>query len=180
MALAQRRAEGQPLLGEPVHVGAEQAMGRAARLLGLVHRRIGLLHQRIDIGGIVGIDADAHAGGHRHLPGCRSAAATASASVILEATSEARAGIAVRQHDDELVAAQAPQHVGRLDLRAQPLGKLDQQFVAGRMSERVVDVLEMVEVEKCQRDVAAGRTVLDGRGDQLRNCARFGRPVSMS
>jgi hypothetical protein len=66
--LAERRAENESLLGKPVHVGAEEAMGGAACLLGLVHRRIGLLHQRIDIGGVVGIDADAHAGGNRHLP----------------------------------------------------------------------------------------------------------------
>ena len=52
--LAERRAEDEPLLGEPVHVGAEEAVGGAARLLGLVHRRIGLLYQRIDIGGLSG------------------------------------------------------------------------------------------------------------------------------
>ena len=66
---AQRRAVLQPLLGEPVHVGAEEAERGAAGLLGLVHRRIGLLDQRIDVGGVVRIQADADAGGHRHLLG---------------------------------------------------------------------------------------------------------------
>jgi hypothetical protein len=51
---AQRRAVLQPLLGEPVHVGAEEAEGGTAGLLGLVHRRIGLLDQRIDVGRLSG------------------------------------------------------------------------------------------------------------------------------
>ncbi len=126
----------------------------AARLLGLVHRRIGLLHQRIDIGRVVGIDADAHAGGNRHL------------AVVDPQRRRQRLGdaggdqrgarrIAVRQHDDELVAAQAPQQVGRLDAGAQPFGELDQQGVAGRMAEAVVDVLEVIEIEKYQGELLA-------------------------
>ena len=54
---------------------------------------------------------------------------------------------------------------------AQPLGKLDQQGVARRMSEAVVDVLEVIEVEKYQGELLPWRA---------RNCARFGSPVSMS
>ena len=150
--LAQRRAEDEPLLGKPVHVGTEEAVGGAAGLLGLVHRRIGLLHQRIVIGRIVGVDADAHADGNRHLP------------VVDPQRRRQRFGdvggdqrgarrIAVRQHDDELVAAQSPQQVGRLDAGAQPFGKLDQQRVARRMSQRVVDVLEVIEVEEYQGEL---------------------------
>lgn len=50
---------------------------------------------------------------------------------------------------------------------AQALRELDQQLVAGGMAERIVDVLEMVEVEEGERDVAAGRTGGDRRGDQM-------------
>ena len=89
------------------------------------------------------------------------------ASVIREATSEASVSVAVRQHDHEFIAAQTPQHVARLNLRAQALGKLDQQFVAGRMSERIVDVLEIIDIEKRQRDVFSGGTGLDRLGDQI-------------
>src|ERR1700731_2858913 len=79
------------------------------------------------------------------------------ASVIREATS----------------AASAASRFGRITTNSSPprrpsqaLGKLDQQFVAGRMSERVVDVLEIIDVEKRQRDMFAGGTGLDRFGDQ--------------
>ena len=86
---------------------------------------------------------------------------------MLEATSDALVGIAVRQHDDELVAAEAPQHVGGLDPGTQPLGKLDQQGVAGGVSERIVDILEVIEIEKDQRELLALGAILDGLFDQL-------------
>ncbi|MEY9794977.1 hypothetical protein ABH984_002992 [Bradyrhizobium ottawaense] len=53
------------------------------------------------------------------------------------------------------------------DLLAQALGELDQEFVAGGMTERVIDVLEMIDVEESECDVAAGRAGIDRRGDQV-------------
>src|SRR3984957_5208325 len=44
---------------------------------------------------------------------------------------------------------------------------MDQQFVAGRVSERIVDVLEIIDIEKRQRDVFSGGTGLDSFGDQM-------------
>ena len=76
-------------------------------------------------------------------------------------------GIAIRQQDDELVAAEPAQHVFGPDLLAQTLRELNQQFVAGGVAERVVDVLEMVDVEEGERNVAAGRTGGDRGGDQV-------------
>src|SRR5205085_6835449 len=52
------------------------------------------------------------------------------------------------------------------DLLAQALRELDQELVAGGMTECVVDVLEMIDVEEGQRNVAAGRASIDGGGDQ--------------
>src|ERR1700738_869885 len=49
--------------------------------------------------------------------------------------------------DGEFVAAETGQHVGIAQRRTQPLRDLDQQLVARRMPQRVVDVLEPVEVE---------------------------------
>ena len=179
---AQRRAQDQPLLGEPVHVGAEETIGGTARPLGLVHGRIGLLYQSIDVGRVVRIEADAHAGGHRHLSG--SDLERHHQSVGDPRGDERGLGcVTVRQDDHEFVAAQTPQHVTRLDLRAQALGELDQQFVTGRMPERIVDVLEIVDIEKRQRDMLAGRTALDRLGDQIpqvRSVRQAGQHVVIS
>lgn len=84
-------------------------------------------------------------------------------------------GIAVRQHDDEFVAAEPAQHVFRPDLLAQALRQLDQELVAGGVAERVVDVLEMIDVEEGQRDMAAGRTGVDRSGDQMPQLRAIGQ-----
>ena len=64
----------------------------------------------------------------------------------------ARAAAAVgwsigRLHDDELVAADAGDHVAPSSTALQALRHRLQQLVADRWSERVVDLLEAVDVE---------------------------------
>ena len=92
-----------------------------------------------------------------------------------EAISGGFGGVAVRQHDHEFVAAEPSQHVARLDLRAQALGKLHQQFVAGRMPERIVDVLEIVDIEERQRHVFAGGAGLGCFRDQVAQARAVGQ-----
>ena len=58
-------------------------------------------------------------------------------------------------HDRELVAAQPRQDVAFLQAAAHPLGHRLEQLVAGRMAERVVDALEMVEIEIEHRELPA-------------------------
>ena len=48
--------------------------------------------------------------------------------------------------DDELVAAEARQDVARAQRRFPAARHLDEQLVAGRVSERVVDQLELIDV----------------------------------
>ena len=68
------------------------------------------------------------------------------------ASAVASAGCAmVDLHDGELVAAHARDGVGLAHQRAQPVGHHLQQLVAGGMAQRVVDVLEVVEVEQVDR-----------------------------
>ena len=50
--------------------------------------------------------------------------------------------------DDEFVAAPARDQVARPDDGAQPVCDLDQELVAGSVSETVVDLLEVIEVEE--------------------------------
>ena len=52
-----------PLHGAHVHRGREKLIALAPMFLGLVHRGIGILDQRLRIQAVIGIDADADAGG---------------------------------------------------------------------------------------------------------------------
>ena len=61
------------------------------------------------------------------------------------------------EQKQEFVAADPRQHVGFAQVQSETLRDLDQQRVAGRMAVIVVDVLEIVDVEKGQRE--AGRRV---------------------
>ena len=72
------------------------------------------------------------------------------ASMIRRATSDrGRLGVVgVLDHDRELVAAQAGDHVLGPQARAQARGDRDQQLVAGGVAEAVVDRLEVVEVDE--------------------------------
>ena len=53
-----------------------------------------------------------------------------------------------RLQNDELVAAEARDDVGVADGVAQPLGDRLQQHVAAGMAQRVVDLLELVEIDE--------------------------------
>ena len=64
---------------------------------------------------------------------------------------------------------------------AQPLADLPQQHVAGRVPERVVDELEVVEIDEQQADRAPVVPVQVGRvASRSPNSVRLGRPVSGS
>ena len=63
--------------------------------------------------------------------------------------------IEARQDDDEFVAAQARDGVGFAHRRGEPLRDRLQQLVAGIVTQRVVDALEMIEIEEQARDVRA-------------------------
>ena len=60
--------------------------------------------------------------------------------------------IGERQQDGELVAAEPRDGVGLAQRRAEPRGDALQHAVAGMMSERVVDLLEAVQIEQQQRE----------------------------
>ncbi len=67
----------------------------------------------------------------------------------------------VALHDGELIASQAADGVHLADAGLQPLGDRAQQFVADRMTERVVDLLEVVDVDGEHGKAAAAAHVGD-------------------
>lgn len=55
------------------------------------------------------------------------------------------------QNDDELVSPETSQHIGVPQAGAEPSRDCLQEFVASRMSERIVNQLESVEIDKQDR-----------------------------
>ena len=75
------------------------------------------------------------------------------------------------EQDRELVTAEARRGVADADAALQPLGHLEQHPVAGRVTEAVVDRLEIVEVEEDHRECGllaprAGQRVPDALVEQ--------------
>ena len=60
--------------------------------------------------------------------------------------------VAGREHEGELVAAEARERVVVAHGAAEPRADLAQHLVAGVMAERVVELLEAVEVDQQQRE----------------------------
>ena len=83
--------------------------------------------------------------------------------------------------DGEFVSAQPRDNVGLAHAMAQPPGHRLEQFVAGRMTERIVDGLELIEVDRDQRDLVAAAIDADQRivehVAELQAVGQLGQPV---
>ena len=89
-------------------------------------------------------------------------------------------GLDLGQHD-ELVTPQARHGVRGAHDVGQPRADLDEQLVAGLVTERVVDGLEAVDVEQEHRDTEAEALGTPERVlDAVEGQSRLGRPVSAS
>ena len=136
-------------------VGGDPA---AARLLDLVHRRVGVAQQRVGVVRIVRVDRDADRGADLELGvGDRKRLQQRRLDLLGDRLGgQPRVAVEVGQQDQELVAALAREQVGRAHDAAQAHRDPPQQLVAGGVAERVVDGLEVVEVDVQQRDRGAG------------------------
>ncbi len=78
-------------------------------------------------------------------------------------------GVGVHQHHCQLVAAEAHHGSGGTDRPCQARAQLTQQLVTGRVTKRVVDLLEVVEVDEEKRHLARfGQSRLSGK-EQIEN-----------
>ena len=152
-----------------MHVGVEQLVAVLAPGLGRVHGHVGVAEQLL---GLVGAGPP---GGHAQAGLDRDGAAVEAERLVQGVEHPAgdrrrRLGVGdpLQQHR-ELVAAQAGRGVGRAQAALEPPGGRDQQLVAGGVAEAVVDVLEVVQVDEQDGQVAlarAGQGVLDPLGEQ--------------
>ena len=153
--LAQILLQGKPRLGAGIHRRLEEAIGSAAVGLGAVHRQIGILDQLIEIGAVLRRQRDADAGVGRELV---TEALIGLPDRLMNSRHEFHdvGGVADAGLDHrELVAAQPRDQVGLPDAAPDAVGHGLQQFVADMMPERVVDALELVDVDIEQRELLA-------------------------
>ena len=118
--------------------------------LGDVHRDVGLLQQRVGGRSVLRETGDPEAGPHAQGPVIDHARLLDLVQQLLGGQQRA-IEVGERQEDGKLVAAQPCHRVGLPQRRTEPRGDELQHAVAGMMSERVVDLLEAVQVEQQQR-----------------------------
>ena len=144
-----------PLLHLRIHGRLEEAKGAAAILLGPVQRQVGVAHEHVGVQPIAGADGDADAGADVHLL----AVDVVGQAHQFDHAARERSGIGrlgdAGLQNGELVAAHARDDVGVPRQRAQPFGDHLEELVAGGMAQRIVDGLEVVEIEEVSRDVFA-------------------------
>ena len=154
--VAQAALELETLHRTLAHRVVEDLAARLAHLLGAVHRRVGVAQQRVRIMLAGSAEADANTGGHV-------AALAVEHERLVQGLGQAarhpeRVGLAgdAGQQDGELVAAEAGDDVARSQDAAQPLGHAAEEAIAGAVAERVVDDLEVVEVDEQHGDAPLG------------------------
>ena len=137
---------GERLVRGGVELGPEHRVAALARALRVVHRRVGLAEQaRAARAGAAERDADA---------GAREDLGALDDDRPVEALEQAAGhdlrlrGVDALEQDGELVAAQTRDGVGVAHGLAQAAGDADEQLVAGRVTEAVVDGLEVVDVDE--------------------------------
>ena len=151
-----------------------------AHALGLVHRDVGALQQPHRVLRVVREERDADAGVDVDVD-----AADRERFLERGAQPQARGAgrglVAGLEDDRELVAAQPRQRVVLAQQLLQPRADLAQHLVAGVVAERVVELLEAVEVDQQQRELVAVRAArLDRRVqrvDQVAAVAEAGEVV---
>ena len=160
---AERRFDRQAAGGVGVHFRRIEVEGVAPGLLGAQQGSIGRAEHGLDGFAVLGEDADADAGRDRHrLPGYHERHRDG----VQHALGEGQGVPFVAQvghHETEFVAGPAAHGVPLAYLQLEAAGDLDQDFIAGRRAERVIDQSEAVEVEQDQR-----RTPLEAAGSEQR------------
>jgi hypothetical protein len=136
-------------------VGVEELEGVAPELLRAIHRDVGVLQQLLGIVRIVGIDADADRRGHVDVVLFDPERMGDRVEEPLRDAGEQRRFLEILDDDHELVAAEPRQQADLAQRMGKRAAHFLQQFVADPVTERVVDILEPVEVDEQHADATA-------------------------
>ncbi len=142
-----------------LHARVEKAQGVAARRLGLVHGQVSPLHQLVDADLLPAKQGNADAR-RIVIVVTRQVVGAVEQLDDLLADDPALAGrllgplAEVLEHDHEFVAPETGNRIPLAHAAAQPLADLLQQAIAHVVPERVVERLEIVEIDEQQRALA--------------------------
>ena len=127
-------------------------IGGAGDRLGLegVHALVCDEQQAVSILSVLGVDGGSEAGGDDRGSTGQDDGALERALNRVDAVADGAVIGERGGEDNELVSAKAGEGVGRVEGVAEVAGDLAQDLVAGMVSERIVDLLEAVEVEQQQ------------------------------
>ena len=149
---AQVHLEFHAVLDGVLHAGLEHDVAVLAVPLGPVHRDVGVAQELLGRGSLPDRDPDARRHGHASL------LVRSELERLLERVEQAlgdQLGPGCQREllgdHDELVPAEAPQRIGVAYHAVEPRGDRLQEFIADAVAERVVDVLEVVEVDEQRR-----------------------------
>ena len=165
----------QPLGAAPVALAAVTRR-RAGTGLGLVHRHVGVTQQTLDVVGVHRADRDADAAAYRDAQPLEQEGLVQRAEQGVGDHLGVGRGIDPGEQDAEFVAAEPGDKVFPAHLIGQPLGNLLQQHVTHGVSERVVDLLEPVEIEQQQGDDLTGGALLESGGAAAQQQRAVGQP----
>ncbi len=159
---AQRLLGGEPVRDRRAQLLVEHLEAIAAPRLGAVGGRVGLGQQHVAVGRVVG-DRDANARAEEEVGVADAERPLDDGSHALgERRDRGRIGEICAEHH-ELVATEPAGEIRPPEHRLQPHRGGGEQLVAGRVAERVVDLLEVVEVDEQHRE----RGVAPARREQL-------------
>ena len=147
----QLRFERQPIgLARP-HRRLEQLDAVAADALGVIHRELGVLEHLLGAVRLAVAERNAHRSGEEDLAVVEGDGRAQSFAQRLGESDDAL-GLPLRQQNErELVAGQPRQRVLRLEQPSEPARQRQQDRVADRDADGIVDLLEAVEVDHDHR-----------------------------
>ncbi len=150
-ALLQLHARGDAL----AHLDVEKRRGTFRAALGPVHRAVCVSPQCLVVAAVLGILAHADRRRREYLEAFDVERLLQLFQQALDEVLDVLVAFDRVDQQDELVAADAREHVGLANERGDALRDLDEQRVADGVTVVVVDVLEIVEIDECQRKALA-------------------------
>ena len=141
-------------LGARVHAGLEERIAAARFHLGLGERHIGAHEQLVGFVAVARRHRNADAGADHHRMAIDQKRLADRMQQSLGQQHDILGALDAALQHRELIGVQPADHVVVAQRRTQPAGNAAQQLVADRVTEAVIDRLEIVDAEEMHRDLA--------------------------